>query len=221
MKHVTRKHIVLSLLFSGIALCGVGFGTWKIVDRVNADASLSFGADKVLDVSKAVSVNDNRVRGWFHQFEYNENGILVDGRPASEGDMIVPLLVSLNTTMSDDGVYNKSGIESGTPLNFTFSINEVNTNSLLPHCTSLSYFVGEVGSVKGVDHSKNAVDGFVRNGNTVEGNVTISDDSLLKSAAIGIGLYYHLSFPSDYDFKANVFDKRESLDFKVRVFLNV
>lgn len=221
MKHVTRKHIVLSLLFSGIALCGVGFGTWKIVERVNADASFSFGADKVLDVSKAVLVNDNRVRGWFHQFEYNENGILVDGRPAREGDMIVPLSISLNTTMSDDGIYNNSGIESGTPLNFTFSINEVNTNSLLPYCTSLSYFVGEVGSVKGVDHSKNEVRDFVCNGNTVEGNVTISDDSLLKAAAIGIGLYYHLSFPDGYDFKANVFDIRESLDFKVRVFLNV
>ena len=221
MKHVTRKHIILSLLFSGIALCGVGFGTWKIVERVNADASFSFGADKVLDVSKAVSVNDHRVSGRFHQFEYNENGILVDGRSSNEGDMIVPLLISLNTTMSDDGIYNKSGIESGTPLNFTFSINEVNTNSLLPYCTSLSYFVGKVDSVSGVHHVTKEPDNFVRNGNLVEGNITISDVALLKSAAIGIGLYYHLSFPGGYDFKTNVFDKREDLDFKVRVFLNV
>lgn len=221
MKHVTRKHIVLSLLFSGIALCGVGFGTWKIVERVNADASFSIGADKVLDVSKAISVNDSRVSGWFHQFEYNESGIIVDGRPSNEGDMIVPVLISLNTTKSDDGIYNKSGIESGTPLNFTFSINEINTESLLPYCSSLSYFVGEVGSVSGLDHVTKEADGFARNGNTVEGNITFSDATLLKKAAIGVGLYYHLSFPNDYDFKTNVFEKRENLDFKVRVFLNV
>lgn len=223
MKHVTRKHILLSLLISGIALCGVGFGTWHVVTRANASADFSFDADTVLDVSKAIIVNDSRISKYFHPFEYNENGIVMDGKSSNEGDLIVPILISLNTKMSNDGIYNNSQIESGTPLNFTFTINEASTNSLLPYCDRLSYYVDAVGNIEGIEHNTAQVspNDYTNDNGTIKANITFSDSDLLSKTAIGVGLYYHLSFDSGYDFKANVFDKREDIDFKVRVFLNV
>lgn len=220
MKHVTRKHVLLSLLLSGIALCGVGFGTWHVVTRVNASADFSFGADTVLDVSKAIIVNDSRISKYFHPFEYNENGIVKDGKSSNEGDLIVPILISLNTKMSNDGIYNNSQIESGSPLNFTFAISEVKTNLLLRYCDGLSYYVNAVDNIKGIEHSTTEVS-YTKDNGTIKANIAFSDSDLLSKTAIGVGLYYHLSFDSGYDFKTNVFDKREDIDFKVRAFLNV